>query len=233
MYTLVSQRLNEGQSGPTFYPTTEIIRSLNEAERFFCLLTLCLETTQAWVIPANTTYFHMLGYFSNWIVPLRMTNAATGAKIRPSRQEDLGALNAQWIASPGTKPLYYTVLGADLVGIYPQPTALFTANVTYARAPVALANDTDVPEIPVEYHPRLVDYAIYRMRQVEGSQEFQKVIPLYNDFLEAAQRYAAYVRSRNLGSRYDKVPPEDEFFERSKLLKARRDLVPAKKPDAA
>ena len=234
MYTLVSQRLNEGtnQGGPTFYPTAEITAALNEANRFFCLLTLGLETTVLWAVPAATTFFHMLGIFSDWIVPLRITSAA-GAKVRPARLEDLVALDPQWIASPGA-PVRYAHLGADLVGLYRQPaTGGVILYVNYARAPLTLAADTDVPEIPAEYHPKLVEYAIYRCRQAEGADEFAKALPYLATFLDGASHYAEYVRARNRGSQYDKVPFELESFDPSQLLTLRRDLPPTRPTEKA
>ena len=124
-------------------------------------------------------------------------------------------------------PQRYNHAGDDFLSLYQQPAATGTTlQVTYARAPLALAADTDVPEVPAEYHPKLVDYAIYRMRQAEGAQEFEKALKYFDSFLDGAQHYGAYVRSRNLGSRYDKVPFELESFDRSGLLKLRKDLVP-------
>ncbi len=227
MYSLVSQRLNEGtnQGGPTLYPTAEIIAALNEAYRFFVLLTLGLEKTATWAVPAATTFFHMLTIFSDWVVPLRIATAA-GAKVRPARLEDLGSLDTQWVASPGSSARYVH-LGADFLGLYQQPAASGTTlNVTYACAPPALVETTDTPETPAEYSPKFVDYAIYRCRQMEGADEFQKALPLLQSFMEGAKHYAAYVRSRNLGSRYDKVPFELESFDMSQLLGKRRDLPP-------
>jgi hypothetical protein len=232
MYGLVSQRLNEGASGPVSYPTAEIIARLNEAQRFFMLLTLGLEVTAPWTVPAylpgtQNMSFRMLTVFPDWIVPLRITTAA-GAKIKPARLEDLNSLDSQWMSSPGTIARYVAG-GADSVGLYHQPTVATTLNVTYARAPVALADDADVPETPEEYHPNLVAYGVYGMRQGEGAQEFEKGLPFFDTFLDGAQHYAAYVRSRNLGSRYDKVPFELEKFDRSQLLKMRKDLMPGRK----
>ncbi len=299
MYALVSQRLNEGQVGPTFYPTGEIIAALNEANRLFCLLTLGLEKTATWNVPSGATFFHMLGFFPDWIVPLRITTVG-GAKVRPSRFEDLSSLDSQWISSPGA-PYRYAAMGADFLALYQQPagysagtvtatngsasvagtgtawtsamaggwiqiqgvyctiaavsaagaltlTAPLTEaggaglayaigtnlSVTYARGPAKLVNDADIPETPAEYHPRYVDYAIYRMRQVEGAQEFAKALPLLGTFLDAAQHYGSYVRARNLGSRYDMVPFELQAFDRSKLLRLRSGLVPERRvPEVA
>jgi hypothetical protein len=142
--------------------------------------------------------------------------------------EDLNCLDPNWWNSPGT-PSRYIALGADLLGLYQQWTGGGTLNVTYARAPLALVNPTDAPETPEEYHPRLVEYGIYRMRHVEGGQELEKALKYLGGFFEGAKHYAAYVRSRNLGSRYDKVPFELEKLDLSKVLRLRRDLPPARK----
>lgn len=284
MYTLVSQRLNEGQTGPTFYPVYEVVSGLNEAQRLFALLTLTLEKTASWAVPAATTFSHMLGFFPDWIVPLRISTVG-GAKVRPSRLEDLSSLDSQWISSPGA-PYRYAALGADLLALYQQPVAGYAAGtvtvtngstgvggtgtawtaalaggwisiagvtytiaavpggniitlgsayagvnasglayttgtaliVTYARAPVALVNDTDIPEVPVRFCPNLVDYAIYRLRQGEGAQEFAKALPLLGTFLDAASHHAEYVRARNKGSKYDTQPFELALFDRSDLM---------------
>lgn len=222
MSARVSQRLAEG-SAPVFYPAAEIVAALNEAQRFFVLLTLGLEKTAAWTVPAfgangGAPFFHMLQFFTDWIVPLRIATAS-GAKVRPASLGDLDSLDAQWWNSPGS-PLRYAALGADFLAIYPQPAAgATTLQVTYARAPAPLAAAGDVPEIPAPYHPRLVDYGVYRCRQVEGGQEFAKSLPYLDDFFEGAIVYAKYIRARSVGARYDKLPFELEKFDRRKLLK--------------
>lgn len=230
MVTRVSQRLAEGGT-PVYYPRQEIVAALNEGSRLFALLTLGLEVTAQWTIPAAQTWFHMLGILPDWIAPLRISTAS-GAKVRPARVADLNALDSAWTnapAAPDSPPTRYVSLGADLVGIYKQPPAPGVAvNITYARAPGLLVSDTDVWELPVEYHPRLVDYGVYRPRQVEGAQEFEKTLPLLGSYLEGAQRYADYVRARNQGSRYDVVPFELRNLDRSRLLKLRKDLIPAR-----
>lgn len=229
MYGLVSSRLNEafGAGGPVSYPTLEIVAAINEAQRFFCLLTLVLETTQPWTVPVNTTFYRMLSVFADWIVPLRITTQA-GAKVRPGRLEDLSSLDSLWMAQPGD-PYRYASLGADLVALYRQTATGTTLNVTYARCPLTLVADTDVPDVRPEWHPALVAYAQYRMRQSEGGTEFEKVLPLLAEFLDAATKCAAYVRARNRGSQYDIGPMELEAYDKSQLLQLRPDLVPGRK----
>lgn len=228
----VSERLAEGAIGPTFYPRREILAAVNEAQRFFAFLTLGLEKTDTWTIPAystngNSAFHHMLQYFPDWIAPLSIATQA-GVKVRPTGLEALAGLDSQWWNSPGS-PTRYTARGVDLVGIYKQPAgSLVQLEVTYARAPLALVDDTDVPEIPAEYHGLLPNYGIYRCRQVEGGQEFQKTLAGLDEFFEGAGRYAKYVRTRNLGARYDTLPFELQKFDRSKMLKLRVDLPPAR-----
>jgi hypothetical protein len=155
----------------------------------------------------------MLPVFANWIVILRITDS-TGAKVRPSTLAELAALDPAWPFDSGS-PSRYVCLGVDLIGLYGVSGAV---NITYARAPVALALSTDVPEIPVEYHPALASYALYRCRQGEGSTEAEKTMPEFDKFLGAADHYANYVRERNKGQNNENVPFELESFDRSRLL---------------
>ena len=222
MYTSASRKLNDPT--PTFYPVAESVAALNEAQRLFCLLTLVLEKTAVWSMPAATAFFHLLSVFADMIVPLRIMDA-TGAKIRPVRLDDLAALDSQWPAVAGA-PKRYARLGADLLAIYPQPTAATIIQVTYARSPATLAADTDVPEIPVEYHPELVNYAINRLRQVEGAEQLARTMPLLNSYLDAAQACGAYVEAKNRGGQMDVTPFELQSYDRSQLLDVRKDLVP-------
>jgi hypothetical protein len=215
MQGIVSSRLNEG-AAPTFYPTAEITAALNEAERVFCLLTLALETTTPWSIPPNQTFTHVLPSFPDWICPLRVSNAG-GTKIRPAKFSELWALDNQWPVKPGA-PTRYAAAGADLVAVYPQPTVGTVVNITYARAPVPLVNAGDVPELQPEYHPQLVNYAINRMRQVEGGEVFAGTLPLLAEFMDAATEYGNAMRLRAIGSGYDTLPFELALFDRSRLV---------------
>ena len=208
MQTLVSQRLNEA-GVPIFYPASESANALNEADRYFCLSTLALETTAPWNPVA--TFTHMLTVFPDWIVPLRISTAS-GAKVRPCRIRDLWALDANWPNSPN--PITrYAALGADLVAVYGQPTSL---TVTYAHAPVTMVNPTDTPATPAEYHQNYVSYAIYRLRQVEGIEVLKSTMPLFDEFMEAVSEYADQMRTRNMGAGYDALPPEFALRDKSR-----------------
>ncbi len=216
MTTSVSARLNEA-AGAVFYPVEEIHRAILESQRLFALLTLSLQSTAAWSVPAATTFFSMTTIFSDWIVPLRLQTAA-GAKVRTARLETLAALDPLWPSSPGA-PTRYAIAGVDLLALYKQPaTAGTVLSVTYARAPVALAADGDISEFPSEYHPEFISYAIYRCRQAEGADALASALPLLTSYLAAANSYAAAIRTRNKGSGFDRLPIELSEADISKLV---------------
>lgn len=213
MYGTVSARLNEA-AAPTFYPTAEIIRALNEAQRLFTLLTLCLERTAPWTVGSSAPFWRMLPIFADWIAPLRIGNAA-GAKIRPARLSELWSLNSGWPAVGGA-PERYAQMGSDLLALYPQSAV--TLQVQYAGSPVVLAADGDIPEIDAEFHEVLPKYAIYRLRMVEGGEPFAASLPLFAEFMAVATEYAKYVKARNVGAGYDTLPPELSGFDMSRLI---------------
>jgi len=216
MQAIVSQRLNEA-AAPVFYPATEINAAINEAQRFFALVTLCIERSANWTV--TKTFTHMTTPFPGWIAPLRITSAA-GAKIRPGRFSDLWALDSQWPMAQGT-PRRYVHAGSDLVAVYPTPYPSAVVVAQYAGIPAALVNAADVPEIPVQFHELLPKYAIYRCRQSEGAGEFEKAAGYFDEFMTAATDYANYIRSRNIGAGYDTLPPEIEGLDRSHAARRR------------
>lgn len=117
------------------YTPTEVLAALNQAQRLFVLFTLCLETTANFGLTGLSRY-HMLETFGDWIVPLRIRNQA-GAKVRPSRLNDLSQLDSNWPAATGF-PTRYAHTGFDLLSIYKRTTA--TIPITYARSPIELVS---------------------------------------------------------------------------------------------
>lgn len=197
-----------------FYTATEALAALNQAQRLFVLLTLCLERTVGITLSPGVAFYSMLEWFPDWLLPLRLRSSQ---KLRPARLSDLASLDATWSVSAGA-PVKYALLGFDLLASYQQPTAGVGLTVTYARCPVALVNASDVPEIPPEYHACLIDGAIPLMRAKEGGQEWQKTLTLWDRFLDGAQKLAEYVRARNKEQGYDYIPFELSKFDRSRLI---------------
>ena len=212
------KRLDEDGISPRFWTPVEFLAALNEAQRFFTLLTLCLETVANYALGAGLTFHSMGATYPDWIVPLRVLAHATQARLRPARLTELEARSATWQSATGT-PERYAALGFDLLALWPHPSGDATSlDITYAKAPVALTLPSSVPEIPAEYHASLIDYAIPRLCLKEGAQQLAKTLPRFERFLGDAGKLGQHVRGRNIGHGYDRVPIELERFDTSKLL---------------
>jgi hypothetical protein len=215
------QRLHEDPAvtTPVYYPFPLALSALNRAQRLFVLLTLCLETTVTFEADGET-FFNMRNFFADWMLPLRVSTVG-GARVRPSRLAELDALDSAWQANPGPTTRY-GALGFDFFFVYPQQAMPLV--VTYAQAPPAMVQETDVPAIDEQYHPALIDFAIPWLRLNEGGQEFQKSLPYLKRFFAEADKEAEYVRQRNLAARYDSLPYELRRLDRSKFAGIRPDL---------
>lgn len=208
----------DGQVAQMHYTPTEVLAALNQAQRLFVLFTLCLETTANFAL-TGTARYHMLNTFGDWIVPLRIRNAV-GKQVRPSRLADLAALDPQWSKQTGT-PVRYTHTGFDLLQFYKHDST--TIPITYARSPIELlsaypSNNAQTPEIPDRYQPALIDAAIPLLRTKEGQQEWKKVLPQWDRYLEAVDDLAVKIRARNKEQGYDTAPVELNRADWSRML---------------
>lgn len=204
--------------GNQFYQPNEATNALNSAQRLMVLLTLCLETTAEFDLEAETAFYSMLTVFPDWLLPLRMRLNVAG-KLKPGRLSDFAALDSAWSTTLG-QPDRYALLGFDFLAVYKVPYAdmEMTVSCTYAQCPAVLVNATDVPQVPEEYQPALIDGAIPLLRIKEGAGELEKTMPNWNRFLDACQKLGDYVRARNKEQGYDYLPVELARFDRSKLL---------------
>jgi hypothetical protein len=140
-----------------------------------------------------------------------------GARLRPVTLADLDALDANWEASAGA-PTRYGTLGLNLLWVYSQPVNTTAAALTYACVPAALALQTDTPLIPEVYHEELVKFALVWVRLKEGTDEFDKVLPLLGEFIAAASKLSTYVRARSIERGYDTQPFQFRLFDKSRLV---------------
>lgn len=205
------------QPAETYYNRGEVLVGLNQVYRLMCFLTLCLETTVTYALPAATPYSKMLTTYADWILPLRVRLSA-GAKLRPNRADELAALDKSWSTTVGT-PERYSLQGMDLLLIYKVPAAPTNLDIVYARTPVAIADSTgSTPELQLQYHQLLIDGATTLLRVKEGAQEWQKTLSGWDRYWDACMQLAAYVRARNKEKGYDRLPVELARFDRSKLM---------------
>ena len=201
MERLVWQKLND--AGGVYYPSA--LGALNEAQRLFALLTLSLEKTATFSLPANTFSSQILPQLPDFILVRRIFNSL-GAQLRPVTIAQLAALDSTWQLTTGT-PTRYVTRGFNWIGVYPQPEADDTLSMVYARAPLALTGNDSIPEIRSVSHIALVNFAAWALRQPEGAQEFAKFAAYQADFMAEAKKVADLVRERNRDSGFETVEP--------------------------
>lgn len=217
--TRALQRLDEDSSAPVYWTPAEILAAINEGQRFFVFLTLCLQKTVNLALTGGTVFYSMLSQssFRDWLLPLHI-RVSGGAKVEPARLDALDGRNPSWQAATGT-PERYGHLGFDFIALDPHPSGSGTTlEFTYAHSPAVITTTTATPEIEEEDHPALIDWVRFRLRAKEGGQEFQKGMQYFERFMETAKKRAEYVRQRNLAGRYDNVPPELDHFDVSRLM---------------
>jgi hypothetical protein len=220
LQTRTLERLGETAAAGSYYTAEEVRIAINEGQRLFSYLTLCLESTASLTLTANQAWYTPLAAIPDWIAPLRVRISGTGGtKLEPKRLEQLDALSSTWQTESGP-PRRYASLGPNLLAVHPQPSSGGAAlAITYARSPVALTGAGQSPEIPEEYHPELIHYALPRLRSKEGAEEWAKNLPDFKRFWQAAKKMATFVRSRNQSAKYDTLPPEASWFDRSRWTK--------------
>jgi hypothetical protein len=211
------ERLDEDTTSPVYYKSFEVLNALDEAQRIFAFLTLCLEKTGSLALTANTTWYTLFSTFTDFLLPLRV-RINGGDKLRPANTAEMDARNLSWQGTTGT-PARYGVLGFDLFFVEPHPTAPGTSlDITFAHEPARLTDEADVPETPEEYHASLIDYTIPRLRAKEGADEFFSALPYLDRFLESAGKLGNYVRERRRAQKYDRLPFELAKWDRRKMI---------------
>jgi hypothetical protein len=199
--TLIWQKLND--PGGTYAP--DALGALNEGQRLFALLSLCLEKTVAFPLTAGTLAYNLLGpaansLFADLLVVRRVYNSE-GRQLRPATIAELQALDANWQATPGV-PARYVVRGLDWLAVYPQPPAADALLIVYACCPVPLAA-ASTPQIRSASQYALVNYGACALRTPEGGQEQEKFKGYFAEFLAEAQRTGELVRMRNRDSGFE------------------------------
>lgn len=210
----------------TYYTRDQVHYSLNFAQRFFALMTLCIEKTASFNLAGSTAYYTISGQIADFIVPLRASY--NGVRVRPVRLGELaklGTWSTSTIGNPGvpTTVTKYAQQGFDQLAIYPQPPGSASLSLVYAAIPPDLSADSDVPVIPPENHQHLVDFAIWLLRLPEGGAEGTTLTKDYLDrFMGAVKQVAEWNRSRLKALAYDHSPVDADLTDLSRLYRKPR-----------
>lgn len=192
-----------------YYSIQMAIDAIDAAQALMSFTTLCLESTMT--ITPNAATYDLNGIWSDGIVPLRLR--VSGAKLRPVNLNKFAAIDPAWISTSGT-PTMYATSGDNLLCLNKHNGSAI--QFTYARLSARLTSGSQSLEIPEEYQPSLVEFAVPWLRMSEGGQEFVKVLPRLGAFMEAQGQLADNVRKRSMANAYDNLPYELDL----KIMKA-------------
>lgn len=93
-----------------------------------------------------------------------------GIKLRHENYEQLCEMDPSIDSTTGD-PTHYWVYGGK-VNLYPTPSqALGNLQIMYVKTPVVIATyDADVvPDVPVQYHPRILEYCIAQAAELDDN----------------------------------------------------------------
>jgi hypothetical protein len=197
-------------NGGAYYTPAEVAHALNMAQRLFVFLTFCLEKTVIFNLTNGVYEYSIRSQISDFLAALRVSwiNPVGSAKVRllSDNLHEMDARDSTWRARAGN-PLRYSQQGFDTFWITPQPASgVHTLQFTYAREPLEMVLDNDVPEIPPDEQIHLPDAGFYILRLKEGGQELANAVEYFKRFMAGAQKYQSFMRARSRGPLYDHKP---------------------------
>jgi hypothetical protein len=205
----VLERLGESPGASVFWSRAEILAYLNEGQRLFAAMTLCLESTASYQTTGQA-FAYLRPAIPDFFLPLRVTNAA-GRKVRPARLTDLAAVSDTWPLDQAGEVARYWV-GAQLAAFW--PVVVETLSIVYVREPAVMMEVSSF-ELRDDDVTGLEHFSVWRARFKEGGQELAKDLPLLRQFLDGAQKRAEETRIRNTALSLDSMPWERANFDRS------------------
>ena len=192
-------RLQSRYEGTPFWDDEESRRALNEALRFFNLLTGRWRSRET--IATVTTLAHLYQTSSAMLYRMRMT--FNGYPVACASREGLNQIRRQWrtdtTADGGevpTRPAFWAPV--SLRSFYLWPADAVGSNTLLldgiAATPV-MTEDGDPIDLGDDLLAVLLGYALHVLALKKGGQTFAQTLPLYRAFLAAAAEENSQIKS--------------------------------------
>lgn len=222
--TRTLKRLGEDPDDPVTFTAAEAGNALNEGQRIFAFITLCLESNVTFTPTRGVAFYRLLLSYSDWLVPVRVVQAS-GQRVSPATVTELALFDSAWTSNTGAAS-HYGCQGYDLFFVRGTGAPV---GITYARLPATMTGDGDSPEIVDAFHATLIDYAVTRCRLKQGGQEFAKTLPQFKRYWDAMSKCAADTMARAIAAENDRLPFELGHFNPAALFALK---LPRKGPAA-
>jgi hypothetical protein len=166
-----------GDDSGIFFETVDLYDLCNDAQMDIVRKTEILRTSaQISMIAAQPEYPLPVDF----IVEKRVTYQ--GIRMKKTTIEEIDDwMDAKDDPSTAGNASFYYIVG-NKIGFYPTPVGAVAnaVRVTYVKAPVLLAADVDIPEIPVHMHEDIIRYVLGRAR--EQSEQFDVAQAIMGDY---------------------------------------------------
>lgn len=151
-----------GDESATFLEAADVLNYLNDGQLDIVRRTDCLfaETTATTTVgPVVTKYILPTDFLGMKQVSLNYNPLVE----YPFEQQ----LQTNTLAAIDVPDGHYVIWNGYIYFQYNAVTAAVNYRLYYTRRPAALVNDTDIPEIPLQYHEDLVKYGLARAKEME------------------------------------------------------------------
>jgi hypothetical protein len=179
---------------------SDIMRWINDAQTELALSNNLFRITANTAIPG--------GQYTFTLPPNMYTLHAikwNGVSLRSLSQQEADAYivnNDDSTQVPSGTPSHYWQWG-NTIHLYPYPDSNGTASVYYTRKPIDVTNALDTPEVPVQYHNRLVEYCLMQAYALDDNlygyqvkkDEFKENTKQMKDMQELQQDYYPSITS--------------------------------------
>jgi len=154
--------------------SADVIRWVNDAQSEIARQKQLLQVTTSvtvttnvgsYATPNNILHLRSVRYNGNVLVPISLAEAE---QVAPSY--DAGAS----VIGTGT-PTTYWVWGG-MISLYPIPNdSTSSLKMYYTRIPNQVTVVGDTPELPVQYHPRIVEYCLAQAFELDNNPQQQSL----------------------------------------------------------
>lgn len=145
----------------------DIIRWINDAQREIAVANDLLQTTATTAAVVGQDQYSL----PPDVLTLRSVRFA-GNKLKLLTAEEAATLIGTDNGTTQGTPTYYSTWGIK-IDLYPAPASADPDDLQlyYTRQPAAVALVTDTPELPTQYHNRIVDYCIAQAYELDDNYE--------------------------------------------------------------
>lgn len=143
---------------PYLWSDSHILRMLSEGERDFCRKTYALADSSQTITTTASINSYTLQDGVVWVFSAALDGYA----------RDLGNYTRKWIPSnlittTGLPQIFTLDEAAGVLRLYPVPDAAYQIDLRVVRLPAVDISETVSPEVPVQYHLDIAEYAAWRL----------------------------------------------------------------------